>query len=141
MAKKINGDSEIEDPRKALFAAIKSRGSEENDAATGNEDPRKALFSAIKNRKKQDVPDDDDESPASNLEYSRGVQRLQDFLNHSKTVLSLADCDQDAAIRACKVWIFLFSVNSHTPFCPSHITVNSLLFHTGSGRVLWRRGR
>ncbi|KAL3786593.1 hypothetical protein HJC23_008189 [Cyclotella cryptica] len=102
MAKKIHDESEVEDPRNALFAAIKARGSKENDGTAENNDPRQALFAAIKNRKKQNEPDEDDKSPASSIEYSRGVQRLQDFLNHSKTVLSFADCDQDAAIRACK---------------------------------------
>jgi hypothetical protein len=88
MAKKIDKESEVEDPR--------------NEEAPKPMDPRQALFAAIKNRKNQDE-NDDDGSPPSNVEYSKGVQRLQEFLNHSKTVLSLADRDKDAAVRACKV--------------------------------------
>jgi hypothetical protein len=103
MAKKIDKESEVEDPRKALFAAIKARAPKEtNEEAPKPMDPRQALFAAIKNRKNQDE-NDDDGSPPSNVEYSKGVQRLQEFVNHSKTVLSLADRDKDAAVRACKV--------------------------------------
>ena len=98
MAKKINEESEVEDPRKALFAAIKARAPKEDSPPA---DPRQALFAAIKSRK-QDVPQDN-EVTDSNTDYSPGVKRLQGFLNHSKAVLSLADSDQDTAIRACKV--------------------------------------
>jgi hypothetical protein len=100
MATKITDDSEVEDPRKALFAAIKARAPKE--ASAPPTDPRQALFAAIKSRK-QDTSVANDETNDSNTEYSPGVQRLQDFINHSKAILSLAESDQDAAIRACKV--------------------------------------
>ena len=106
MAKKINDESEVEDPRKALFAAIKARVPKETEEGT-SVDPRQVLFAAIKNRK-QETSEGNNETDASNTDYTPGVQRLQDFLNHSKTVLSLADSDQDAAIRACKARRILF---------------------------------
>ena len=107
MAKKINDESEVEDPRKALFAAIKARAPKEEPPSA---DPRQALFAAIKNRK-QDAQEDNAEANDSNTEYTPGVKRLQNFINHSKTVLSLADGDQDAAIRACKVRVIDFSID------------------------------
>ena len=111
MAKKIKDQCEVEDPRKALFAAIKSRGAQERDDSTKSEentDPRQALFAAIKSRNKQEVSNEESISSPSNVEYSRGVRRLEDFLDHARTVLSLAEQDQDAAIRACKVFFFHF---------------------------------
>ena len=116
MAKKIEKESEVEDPRKALFAAIKARATKESEDVS-QVDPRQALFAAIKSRKQSDELDDSND--VDNTEYSRGVERLQDFLNHSKAVLSLADRDQDEAIRACKVWFcpclftFIFYLSSH----------------------------
>ena len=85
MVKKINDESKVEDPRKALFAAIKARAEEK--AAPG----------------KRDTSEGSDETDTCKADYTLGVQRLQDFLNHSKTVLSLAESDQDAAVEACKV--------------------------------------
>lgn len=101
MPRKINNESEVDDPRRALFAAIKSRVPKEEASPP---DPRQALFAAIKSRK-ENASGDLDGTNEPNIEYTPGVQRLQDFLSHSKTVLSLADADQDAAIRACKVRI------------------------------------
>ena len=116
MAKKIDDEGEVEDPRKALFAAIKARAPKEEKAPPA--DPRQALFAAIKNRK-QDTSEGSDETDTCKTEYTPGVQRLQDFLNHSKTVLSLAESDQDAAIRACKV--------RHVLSCLNHFTCSSIL--------------
>ncbi len=99
MTNKVDEESEVEDPRKALFAAIKSRVPKEE---TPPPDPCQALFAAIKSRK-ENAPGDSIDTSGSNKDYTPGVQRLQDFLNHSKTVLSLANADQDAAVRACKV--------------------------------------
>ena len=67
MAKKINNESEVPDPRKALFAAIQARGAKE-EAPKSPEvaDPRQALFAAIKNRQKKEssAEDDEDSSPS-----------------------------------------------------------------------------
>jgi hypothetical protein len=95
MSKKIENEISInDDPRGALFAAIKSRSSKNQD-----DDPRNALFAAIKNKQIPQSADTDEESPS----YTPGVHRLQIFLNESKSTLALAEKDQDAAIRACKV--------------------------------------
>ena len=102
MSKKIKDDSNDDDPRKALFAAIQSRGKPPPPATS---DPRQALFAAIKNKNNDESSDKEDASstPSSDVKHSPGVQRLQKFLSHSKTILSLAERDQDAAVRACKV--------------------------------------
>jgi hypothetical protein len=95
MSKKIGNEISINDhPRGALFAEIKSRSSKNE-----NDDPRNALFAAIKNKQIPQSADTDEESPT----YTPGVHRLQIFLNESKSTLALAEKDQDAAIRACKV--------------------------------------
>ena len=61
------------------------------------------MLGAITNKKKGAMLDTDgDSSPSSDVKHSHGVHRLQEFLTHSK-ILSLAEQDQDAAIRACKV--------------------------------------
>ena len=116
MAKKIEDESEPEDPRKAMFAAIKARNSQENDEPKKSpvtDDPRQALFAAIQNIKKKESSDDEEGDASSNVELSRGVHKLQKFLNHSKTVLSLAEQDLDAAIRACKVSRFANRISRH----------------------------
>jgi len=106
MSKQIKDESVV-DPRNAMFAAIKSRGGSKgkNDSPKPAEsgDSRKALLGAILNKKKGAMADTDgDSSPSSDVKHSPGVHRLQDFLTHSKTMISLAEQDQDAAIRACK---------------------------------------
>ena len=92
MSKKIKDESDVGDPRKALFAAIQTS------------DPRQALFAAIKNKKKDESTDKDcTTQESSNVKYTPGVHRLSKFLIQSKSMLSRAEKDQDAAIRACKV--------------------------------------
>ena len=106
MSKKIKDESETADPRKALFAAIQSKGGGlKEKKAPESSDPMQALFAAIKNKDKGNaaIADKDCESAPCDVKYSPGVHRLQKFLNHSKTILSLAEHDQDAAIRTCKV--------------------------------------
>lgn len=125
MARKIHEESEVEDPRKALFAAIKARAPKEDSPSA---DPRQALFAVIKSRK-QDVSEDTGEND-SKTEYSPGVKRLQDFLNHSKTALSLADSDQDASIRACKVRLSIaqqFTSFLHTSYTSLVLVTNRAL--------------
>ncbi|KAL3815366.1 hypothetical protein ACHAXA_000753 [Cyclostephanos tholiformis] len=102
ISKKMSDKSNVDDPKGALFDAIKSRGSKMNRALSTNSDPRQALFAAIKNRKNADSAETDGESPLSDVQYSPGVHRLQKFLTHSKSILSIAEKDQDAAVRACK---------------------------------------
>ena len=107
MSKKIKDESDVGDPRKALFAAIQSRGSSAKDDASPTpetSDPRQALFAAIKNKKKDESTDKDcTTQESSNVKYTPGVHRLSKFLIQSKSMLSRAEKDQDAAIRACKV--------------------------------------
>lgn len=104
MTKKITDESEVADPRKALFAAIQSRKEKPESPKSPPEssDPRQALFAAIK-KKGAASNEGGESSPKSDVKYSPGVDRLQNFLNRSKTILSLAGQDQDAATRACKV--------------------------------------
>lgn len=102
MSKKIKDESDVGDPRKALFAAIQSRGDASPTPETS--DPRQALFAAIKNKKKDESTDKDcTTQESSNVKYTPGVHRLSKFLIQSKSMLSRAEKDQDAAIRACKV--------------------------------------
>ena len=110
MSKQIKDDSTgaVVDPRNAMFAAIKSRGGSKgnNDSPkpAGSGDARQSLLGAITNKKKGAMSDTDgDSSPSYDVKHSPGVHRLQEFLTHSETILSLAEQDQDAAIRACKV--------------------------------------
>ena len=143
MAKKINNESEVADPRKALFAAIQARGAKE-EAPKSPEvaDPRQALFAAIKNRQKKESSAEDDEgSSPSDVEYTPGVHRLQEFVNKSAAVLSLAAQDQDAAIRACKVRCRLSIAVYHGVSVSVILTTNAFHHHTGPCRLLWRRGR
>jgi len=108
MTKKIIDESEVGDPRKAMFAAIQARKAKHDSPQLEppvSADPRQALFAAITSKKNSATAtsDNNDDSPASSdVKYSPGVHRLQKFLSHSKTILSLAERDQDAAIRACK---------------------------------------
>lgn len=89
MSKKIKDESDVGDPRKAL---------------PETSDPRQALFAAIKNKKKDESTDKDcTTQESSNVKYTPGVHRLSKFLIQSKSMLSRAEKDQDAAIRACKV--------------------------------------
>ena len=104
MSKQIKKEGEAEDPRKALFAALQSRGgAKEKEEPPKPADPRQAMFAAIKNQKKGVPESIDKDSDSSTVKYTPGVHRLQKFLDQSKTTLSLAERDQDAAIRACKV--------------------------------------
>ena len=100
-SKKIADENRVDNPRTALFAAIQSQGSKKN--APSSNDPRQALFAAIKNKNNAETAETDEDSPASDVQYSPGVNRLQKFLNYSKSILSLAEKDQDVAVRACKV--------------------------------------
>jgi len=105
MPKKANVD-EGGDPRKALFAAIQSRGSAKEDDSPKQEessDPRQALFAAIKKKGEATKDDSSPTSSSSNVKYTPGVHRLSKFLIHSKSILCRAERDQDEAIRACKV--------------------------------------
>lgn len=105
--------NEVEDPRKALFAAIASRGSKEDDTLKPSPGPRKALFAAIKKKVDNDDESNDDSSDPG-VSYTPGVHRLQRFLIHSKSTLSIADQDLDSAIRACKVsWGVFHPCASH----------------------------
>ena len=115
---KVTKGSELVDPRKALFAAILSRGPKEDDAL--NQPP---LFSAIKNRRLDNDERNDDDSPETDVEYSPGVYRLQKFLIHSKSILSIADEDLNAAIRACKV-----SFTRNSPRDIHHRLEHSLMY-------------
>lgn len=100
---KVANGSEADDPRKALFSAILSRGSKEDDKVKQPPDPRKALFAAISKRKADSNEESDDDTADTGVEYTPGVHRLQKFLIHSKSILSIANDDLDSAIRACKV--------------------------------------
>jgi len=110
MPKKANVD-EVGDPRKALFAAIQSRGAKEDDSPKQEEssDPRQALFAAIKKKGEATKDDSSPTSSSSNVKYTPGVHRLSKFLIHSKSILCRAEKDQDEAIRACKVRLFIVS--------------------------------
>ena len=105
MSKTIKDESEVDDPRKAKFAAIQARRAKNDSPVSG--DPKQALFATIKskqNRAAKRTSDNNDNSPASSdVKYSPGVHRLQKFLSHSKTIIFLAERGQDAGIRACKV--------------------------------------
>ena len=152
MSKKIKDDGEVDnDPRKAMFAAIQSRGSQKKDddsppqSPKSSGDPMQALFAAIKNKKNVETsPKEGDSEAPSDVTYSSGVTRLQKFLSHSKTILSLAERDQDKAIRACKVCfvlrggfvLFVPNVNQKLHLIALHIFVPT----AGPGSVL-RRGR
>lgn len=102
MSKKINNECYVDDPKGALFAAIKSRISQKTDVSSTSSDPRQALFAAIQNKKRPESAETDADSPTSDVQYTPGVHHLQKFLNYSKSILSLAENDQDGAVRACK---------------------------------------
>jgi hypothetical protein len=133
---KVTKGGEVEDPRKAMFAAILSRGSKEDGALKQPPDPRQALFAAIKSRQVDKDDGSDDDSSESGAEYTPGVHRLQKFLTHSKLILSIANEDLDAAIRACKVSSFDVNPragNLRSVSCTVHIPTN-----IGSCTILWR---
>lgn len=140
MSKTIKDEGEVDDPRKALFAAIQSRGDpEKKKDVSPPPDPRQALFAAIKNKNKEGgaTSDKDGDTLPSDVTYTPGVHRLQKFLNHSKTALSLAERDQDAATRACKVHL-------HLPLNALLLIFISLLISpiilsptSGSSSILW----
>ena len=95
---------EAADPRKALFAAIQARGASDGDSSSkppAPVDPRQALFAAIKNKGNESSNTAD--APANNVEYSRGVKRLESFLWKADKTFSQTERDQNAAIRACRV--------------------------------------
>ena len=134
----VTKGGEVEDQRKAMFAAILSRGSKEDGALKQPPDPRQALFAAIKSRNVDIDAGSEDDTPESGAEYTPGIHRLQKFLIHSKSILYIANEDLDAAIRACKVSSFdvnLCAGNLRSVSCTVHIPTN-----TGSCTVL-RRGR
>ncbi|EJK47036.1 hypothetical protein THAOC_34273 [Thalassiosira oceanica] len=113
------------DPRKALFAAIKSRGSQADAKPKAPPDPRQALFAAIKSKK--DNTNAQEESIESNITYTPGVGKLQSFVDHSKSVLSFTEQDQDAAVRACKV---------SSPLCGNKVSIFSFL-HASKGLAIY----
>ena len=84
MSKMIKDESEVDDPRKAKFAAIQARRAKNDSPVSG--DPKQALFATIKskqNRAAKRTSDNNDNSPASSdVKYSPGVHRLQKFLSH-----------------------------------------------------------
>ncbi len=102
------------DPRNALFAAIKARGAQENlqeEKQSVDSDPRKALFAAIKKRGEAETPKDSDCDFSDVTKLSPGVQKLHRFLSHAEVLLSFAERDQNAAIRACKVRLSLYKLS------------------------------
>ena len=119
---------EAADPRKALFAAIQARGANDGDSSSNKPpapvDPRQALFAAIKNKGNESSNNTD--TPATNVEYSRGVKRLENFLWKADKTFSQTERDQNAAIRACRVSTnrdfcnesinFLVTDNFHLPY-------------------------
>jgi len=122
LPKKAKDQGEAADPRTALFAAIKSRGSPADAKPKAPPDPRQALFAAIKS-KKDSTNAVQEESIESNITYTPGVGRLQSFVDHSKSVLSLTEEDQDAAVRACKV-----SSPLHATIHRNKVSIFSFLF-------------
>lgn len=105
------------DPRKALFAAIQARGTNDGDSSSkppAPVDPRQALFAAIKNKGNESSNTAD--APATNVEYSRGVKRLESFLWKADKTFSQTERDQNAAIRACRVSIIGDFCNKSTNF-------------------------
>ena len=70
---KIAKGSEVEDPRKALFAAISSRGSREDDKLKQPPDPRKALFAAITKKKVDNNEKSDDDTSDPGVAFTPGV--------------------------------------------------------------------
>ena len=112
-------EDEAVDPRKALFAAIQSRGTDgdESSSKPAPVDPRQALFAAIKNK---GAETSNTSPPSSNVKYSRGVKRLESFIWKAEASLSLTERDQGAAIRACKVSGDFFYVNDMYYVLPSH---------------------
>ena len=131
-------EDDLVDPRKALFAAIQSRGSDgdESSSKPAPVDPRQALFAAIKNK---GAEASNSSAPTSNVKYSRGVKRLESFIWKAEASLSLTERDQGAAIRACKVSCD-FSVK--TTCIMRFLRTNSNLFfsYQGSCGILWRGG-
>ncbi len=108
---------EAADPRKALFVAIQARGAEDGDSSSKPPvpvDPRQALFAAIKNKGNESSNNAD--APATNVEYSRGVKRLESFLWKADKTFSQTERDQNAAIRACRVSTSRDFCNERTNF-------------------------
>ena len=94
MSEKMKKESD----KAAMFAAIKSR------EMSTNSDPRHALLAEIQKKKKDSTAAESthQSSTLSDVKYSPGVYRLQKYLTHAKAMLSLAERDQDAALRACR---------------------------------------
>ena len=128
------------DPRKALFASIQARGADDGDSSSkppAQVDPRQALFAAIKNKGNESSNTAD--APATNVEYSRGVKRLESFLWKADKTFSQTERDQNAAIRACRVSTIGDFCNERTNFL---VTDSFSYFHyQGSFGVLWRGRR
>lgn len=141
---KGRNEGKAADPRNALFAAIKALGTSDDDDSsklTASIGPRQALFAAIKN-KGVESSHISSEAAVSNVKYSRGVQRLETFLCQSERVLSLAERDQNAAVRACKVRSDFFHESKPPKFSTSTDNLLSLLFDIkGSRSILWRGRR
>lgn len=126
---KISKENEVEDPRKALFAAISSRSSKEDDKMKQPPDQRKALFAAII-KKKMDNKESDDDTSDAGVAFTPGVHRLQRFLIHSKSILSSADAKLDLAVEACKVgWaVVTCCANHNIGYATTHIHTSYFSF-------------
>ena len=134
-------EAEAADPRKALFAAIQSRGT--NDDGSSPEpapvDPRQALFAALKNK---GADASTTNTPGANVKYSRGVKRLESFIWKAEASLSLTERDQSAALRACKVSMVIFCMRTDNMGFRCTYTLYYLFFLLqGSCCVLWRGRR
>ncbi len=137
--KKIEG--EAADPRKALFAAIQSRGTNDDDSSPKPTpvDPRQALFAAIKNK---GADASTASTPGANVKYSRGVKRLESFIWKAEASLSLTERDQSAALRACKVsMVILYIRIDNIGFRRTHTSNFVIFLLQGSCGLLWRGRR
>ena len=121
---------EAADPRKTLFAAIQARGASDGDSSSkppAPVDPRQALFAAIKNKGAE--PSNNVVAPATNVEYSRGVKRLESFLWKADKTFSQTERDQNAAIRACRVSTNRDCCNESRNFLVTNIFLHLSYFH------------
>ena len=94
------------DPRAGLFAAIKARGTEDDEDASEKPpvDPRAAMLAAIKSRGGGDdgkaKPNDESNEPKQ--DFSPGVLRLESFLADATSELEALDKRKTSAVQACK---------------------------------------
>lgn len=93
------------DPRAAMFAAIKARGTEEEEEAEKPADPRAAMFAAIKARGGKadgDSENSDKSKEEEKQDFSPGVRRLETFLENATSELEALDKTKTSAVQACK---------------------------------------